>query len=129
MKTKIQLGRETGPTTSQRHSRTSAGGRRAQAEGHHLAECIDQPTTRRLNRSMTTAGMWHGAQYRPDASDGWKVGSREADYELLGDDDAEFYSGDSVQDLCLTGSNLTIVIRIVFGPDHYRIANTRLESF
>jgi hypothetical protein len=33
---------------------------------------------------------WNGAQYRPDASDGWKAGWREADYELSGNEDAEF---------------------------------------
>ena len=33
---------------------------------------------------------WNHVPYREDASDGWKAGWREADYELSGNEDAEF---------------------------------------
>jgi hypothetical protein len=42
------------------------------------------------DRTQGYDDRWHGAQYRPDASDGWKAGWREADYELSGNEDAEF---------------------------------------
>ena len=41
------------------------------------------------DRTQGYDDRWHGAQYRPDASDGWKAGWREADYELSGNEDAE----------------------------------------
>jgi hypothetical protein len=41
-------------------------------------------------RSNGYDARWNQAAYREDASDEWKAGWREADYELSGNEDAEF---------------------------------------